>query len=94
MHSLNPNDIRFFSGQSHPELAAGIASYLSIPLEETRFDKFSNDNLFIQLGASVRGRNVFIVQSLNCVLLSYSSSLIGSSSRYRASLSSRKSIAC
>jgi ribose-phosphate pyrophosphokinase len=64
MHSLNPNDFRFFSGQSHPELAAGIASYLSIPLEDTRFDKFSNDNLFIQLGASVRGRIVFIVQSL------------------------------
>jgi len=64
MQTLNPNDIRFFSGQSHPELAAGIASYLSIPLDTTFFSRFSNDNLYIQLGASVRGRSVFIVQSL------------------------------
>lgn len=64
MHTLNSNDIRFFSGQSHPELAAGIASYLSIPLDTTYVKRFSNDNLYIQLGASVRGRSVFIVQSL------------------------------
>jgi ribose-phosphate pyrophosphokinase len=64
MHALNANDIRFFSGQSHPELAAGIASYLSVPLEATIFSRFSNDNLYIQLGASVRGRVVHIVQSL------------------------------
>lgn len=64
MHTLNSNDIRFFSGQSHPELAAGIASYLSIPLDTTYIKRFSNDNLYIQLGASVRGRAVYIVQSL------------------------------
>lgn len=64
MRALNPNDVRFFSGQSHPALAAGIAEYLSVPLEETRFQRFSNDNLYIQLGASVRSRSVFIVQSL------------------------------
>ncbi len=62
--TLDPNDVRFFSGRSHPELAAGIAAYLSVPLEETRFERFSNDNLYIQLGASVRGRAVYIVQSL------------------------------
>jgi ribose-phosphate pyrophosphokinase len=61
---LNANDVRFFSGQSHPTLAAGIASYLELPLEKTYFDRFSNDNLYIQLGASVRGRAVYIVQSL------------------------------
>lgn len=64
MHALNPNDVRLFSGQSHPELAAGIAEYLSIPLDPTFFSRFSNDNMYIQLGASVRGRIVFIVQSL------------------------------
>ena len=64
MHALNTNDIRFFSGQSHPDLAAGIASYLSVPLDTAYFTRFSNDNLYIQLGASVRGRAVYIVQSL------------------------------
>jgi len=64
MYSLNSNDLRLFSGQSHPELAAGIAAYLGIPLDPTHFDRYSNDNLYVQLGASVRGRIVFIVQSL------------------------------
>lgn len=59
------NNIRLFSGRSHPELARGIAAHLGIPLENTHFSRFSNDNLFIQLGASVRGRTVLIVQSLN-----------------------------
>jgi len=64
MHTLNCNDVRFFSGQSHPQLAKGIASFLEVPLEKTNFGRFSNDNLYVQLGASVRGRNVYIVQSL------------------------------
>lgn len=61
---LDPSDVRFFSGRSNPELAAGIAAHQSVPLEETYFSRFSNDNLFVQLGASVRGRVVYIVQSL------------------------------
>jgi ribose-phosphate pyrophosphokinase len=61
---IDPNDVRIFSGSSHPELAAAIALHLGLPLEATRFDRFSNDNLYIQLGASVRSRIVYIVQSL------------------------------
>jgi ribose-phosphate pyrophosphokinase len=63
--AINPSEVRFFSGSSHPELAAGITNYLRVPLEETKISRFSNDNLYIQLGASVRGRRVFIVQSLS-----------------------------
>lgn len=61
---FDPDDVRLFSGRSHPDLAAGIAEHLGIPLEKTHFSRFSNDNLFIQLCGSVRGRTVFIVQSL------------------------------
>jgi ribose-phosphate pyrophosphokinase len=61
---IDPNDVRLFSGRSHPNLAAGIAKHLGIPLEKTYCSRFSNDNLFIQLCASVRGRVVYIVQSL------------------------------
>jgi ribose-phosphate pyrophosphokinase len=61
---IDPNDIRIFSGRSHPDLAAGIAQHLGIPLETTHYSRFSNDNMFIQLCASVRGRVVIIVQSL------------------------------
>ena len=62
--TIDPGDVRIFSGRSHPELAKGIAEHLEIPLEKTYFSRFSNDNLFIQLGGSVRGRSVIIVQSL------------------------------
>jgi len=63
-HALDSNDVRFFSGSSHSELAGKIAAYLAIPLEKTEVRRFNNDNLAVQLGASVRSRVVFIVQSL------------------------------
>ncbi len=62
---IDPGDVRFFSGSSHRPLAGTIARHLAVPLEETTVDRFSNDNLFIQLGASVRSRKVYIVQSLS-----------------------------
>ncbi len=58
------NEVRFFSGSSHPQLATDIASYLGLPLDPTYIRRFSNDNLYIQLGASVRSRVVYLVQSL------------------------------
>jgi len=63
--AIDPGEVRFFSGSSHPQLAADIAQYLSVPLDETLIARFSNDNMYIQLGASVRSRTVFIVQSLS-----------------------------
>ena len=62
--ALDPDEVRFFSGSAHPQLAADIASYLGLPLDPTHISRFSNDNLYIQLGASVRSRVVYIVQSL------------------------------
>jgi ribose-phosphate pyrophosphokinase len=62
--ALDPDEVRFFSGSSHPILAADIAAYLGLPLDKTHISRFSNDNLYIQLGASVRSRVVYIVQSL------------------------------
>lgn len=63
--TIDPGDVRFFSGSAHPQLARDIASYLGVPLEETRISRFSNDNLHIQLGASVRSRKVYIIQPLS-----------------------------
>jgi ribose-phosphate pyrophosphokinase len=58
-------EVRFFSGSSNKVLASSIASELGVPLEDTHVSRFSNDNLYIQLGASVRYRRVYIVQSLS-----------------------------
>jgi len=46
-------------------LAASIASELGVNLDDTYIDRLSNDNLYIQLGATVRYRRVYIVQSLS-----------------------------
>jgi ribose-phosphate pyrophosphokinase len=62
---IDPGEVRFFSGSAHPQLAGDIARSLNVPLEKTKISRFSNDNLYIQLGASVRSRKVFIVQSLS-----------------------------
>ncbi len=62
--AVDPGTVRFFSGSSHRELAAGIAGYLGLPLDSTEIHRFSNDCLYVQLEATVRGRSVFIVQSL------------------------------
>ena len=63
--SLSPDQVRFFSGSSNPALAAAIANELGVPLDDTYITRFSNDNLYIQLGESVRYRQVYIVQSLS-----------------------------
>jgi ribose-phosphate pyrophosphokinase len=64
MIKMDSQNARFFSGSSNQQLTADICEYLDVPMEKTHISRFSNDNLYIQLGASVRGREVFIVQSL------------------------------
>jgi ribose-phosphate pyrophosphokinase len=59
------SEVRFFSGSSNPQLAENIASKLGVPLDATNITRFSNDNMYIQLSATVRYRRVFIVQSLS-----------------------------
>jgi ribose-phosphate pyrophosphokinase len=62
---LPADEVRFFSGSSNKPLAESIARALGVPLDETHITRFSNDNLYIQLGATVRYRRVYIVQSLS-----------------------------
>jgi ribose-phosphate pyrophosphokinase len=63
--TIPADQVRFFSGSSNPALAADIAKELGVPLDDTHISRFSNDNLYIQLGATVRYRRVYIVQSLS-----------------------------
>lgn len=63
--AIDPGEVRFFAGSSNRPLAADIARLLGVPLEAAAVSKFSNDDLYIQLGASVRSREVFIVQSFS-----------------------------
>lgn len=56
--------IAVFSGNAHPQLAQQIVDSLGIPLSPISINKFANDNIEVQLGESVRGKEVFLVQPL------------------------------
>jgi ribose-phosphate pyrophosphokinase len=56
-------DIKLIAGTSAPELAQEISEYLGVPLSERDIYKFDNDNTFCRLGQSVRGQDVYIIQT-------------------------------
>jgi ribose-phosphate pyrophosphokinase len=58
-------EIKVFCGSASQELGHEICSYLSVePGNYTRI-LFSNENIFIKLEESVRGQDVYLVQSLS-----------------------------
>lgn len=56
-------DIKLFAGSGCPQLAQRIADYLKIPLSGWDIIEFSNENLFCRLHGSVRGQDVYLIQS-------------------------------
>ncbi|WP_066042571.1 ribose-phosphate diphosphokinase [Herbiconiux solani] len=51
------------SGRAHPQLAEDIAAELGTTLVETEARTFANGELYIRYGESVRGSDVFVIQS-------------------------------
>ncbi len=51
------------SGRSHPELSQEIANYLGVDLAGIDIKDFPNENIFVKLHNSLRGQDVFLVQS-------------------------------
>lgn len=58
-------DIRLFAGSSSQELGAEIADHLGIKTGVYDRKLFSNENIFIRLRESVRGKDVYLVQTMN-----------------------------
>jgi ribose-phosphate pyrophosphokinase len=56
-------DIKIFAGTASPKLTNEVASYLNVSLSDHTLTHFANDNLWIQLNESVRGQDVYIIQS-------------------------------
>jgi ribose-phosphate pyrophosphokinase len=57
-------DIMLFAGSGNPKLAEEIGDYLGKPLEEYDLIQFPNENLFVRLTGSVRGQDVYLLQSM------------------------------
>ncbi len=57
--------IKIFSGNSNPELAQKICSELGIPLGDATVKTFSDGEISVNIGETVRGADVFIIQSVS-----------------------------
>ena len=56
------DELKIFTGNSHPELANSVCEDLDIPLGQAEVFKFANDNTFVRIQENVRQRDVFIIQ--------------------------------
>ncbi|HEY5275990.1 MAG TPA: ribose-phosphate diphosphokinase, partial [Coriobacteriia bacterium] len=54
-----------FTGTANPELADGIAAHLGIELGKVKIRRFANGEIYVRYLESVRGADVFIVQSMS-----------------------------
>ena len=53
-----------FSGPSNPEFAEGIARHLGVELGNVKIRKFANGEIYVRYLESVRGADVFLIQSM------------------------------
>lgn len=56
--------LKLFSGRANPELADRMCSYLGIPAGAIEVSNFSDGEIYVQIQENVRGRDVFVVQSI------------------------------
>jgi len=61
--NLNGKDIKIFTANANPRLAHNIAAHLGLPLGESEVGYFSDGETAISIMESVRGSDVFVVQS-------------------------------
>jgi len=54
--------IKVFTGNSNPLLAEEICRYLHLPLSQITVRRFSDGEIFVEVGENVRGTDVFVIQ--------------------------------
>ncbi|HBT63332.1 MAG TPA: ribose-phosphate pyrophosphokinase, partial [Ruminococcaceae bacterium] len=61
--NFHGKDIKIFSANSHPLLSAHISERLGLPLGRSEVKTFSDGEISVSINESVRGSDVFVVQS-------------------------------
>ena len=56
-------NIKVFAGNSHSQLAEDISDILGVPVGKSKVSTFSDGEISVDINESVRGNDVFIVQS-------------------------------
>jgi ribose-phosphate pyrophosphokinase len=62
--SANTPGFLLFAGSSHPELARQIAEGLGIKLGQQNLERFPDGEISLQILENVRGREIFVLQSI------------------------------
>ncbi len=56
-------NLMVFTGNANPELAAGVAAQLGIPVGKAVVTRFSDGEIMVEINENVRGKDVFVLQS-------------------------------
>lgn len=57
--------IKIFTGNSHPKLAQEIADIIGISVGQSNVGKFSDGEISVDINETVRGNDLFLIQSTN-----------------------------
>jgi len=57
------NQLQIFAGNSNPDLASRVSSFLDVPLGQAEVRRFSDGEVMVEIDENVRGCDVFVIQS-------------------------------
>src|ERR1700712_4896933 len=63
MDLVTKKRLLLFAGSGNPELSQEISTNLKVPLGDIKLSRFANGELYCRYGESVRGADVFLLQS-------------------------------
>lgn len=63
--NISGSEIKLLAGNASPELAKKISDYLGVPLAKCEVGTFSDGEISVDIGETVRGADVFVIQSTN-----------------------------
>lgn len=60
----NDSEIKIFSGRSNVAFTEKICAYLNVPIGKSKAITFSEGNIYVKIEEKVRGKDVYIVQTI------------------------------
>ena len=61
---LNNGEIKIFAGSSSAEFSEIMCQYIGVELGKSEVVKFSDNNIMVRVGETVRDKDVYLVQSI------------------------------
>lgn len=63
--NMSGSEVKIFTGNANPEVAQQIADAIGLPLGKATVSTFSDGEISVNIEETVRGKDVFVVQSTN-----------------------------